>query len=101
MCLKVNDMKNERSLVDQMLKYLKKIGAYTIKTSDKFTSGIPDLLICYNNRTIFVEVKTFKGIVSPIQKYTIEQIRKRGCEAYIIRSLESLKEIIDGDILKY
>lgn len=95
MCLKANDVKNERALVDKMLKYLKSIGAYTIKTADKFTSGIPDLIICYNNRTIFVEVKTLKGIVSEIQKYTIEQIRSRGCEAWIVRSLETLKEVIE------
>lgn len=92
--LKINDVKNERTLVNSMLKYLKSIGAYTIKTSDKFTSGIPDLIICYKGRTIFVEVKTLKGVVSPIQKYTIEQIRSRECEAYIIRSLAALKELL-------
>ena len=96
MCLKVNDIKNERALVDQMLKYLKKIGAYTIKTADKFTSGIPDLIICYQGRTIFVEVKTIKGVVSEIQKYTLSQIAKRDCEAYVVRSLETLKEIVEN-----
>lgn len=94
MCLKVNEIQNERALVDKMLKWLKSIGAYTIKTSDKFTSGIPDLIICYEGRTIFVEVKTYKGKVSEIQKYTISQIRERLCEAYICRDLEQLKLIM-------
>lgn len=96
MCLKVNDVKNERALVNQFQAYLKKIGAYTIKTADKFTSGIPDLIVCYKGRTIFIEVKTIKGTVSEIQKYTIDHIRRRGCEAWIIRSLEALKEIIEN-----
>lgn len=94
MCLKVNDVKNERALVDKMLKWLKSIGAYTIKTSDKFTSGIPDLIICYDKRTIFVEVKTYKGKVSEIQKYTINKIRESGCEAYVCRDLDQLKLLL-------
>ncbi len=91
MCLKVNEVKNERALVDKMLKWLKSIGAYTIKTSDKFTSGIPDLIIFYEGRVVFVEVKTYKGKVSKIQEYTISKIREQKCEAYICRDLEQLK----------
>lgn len=93
--LKIKESIRERSLVNSFQKYLKEIGAYTIKTSDKFTSGIPDLIIIYKGRTIFVEVKTYKGIVSPIQTYTISQILNHGGESYIIRDLESLKKILD------
>lgn len=87
---------SERALVTKLQKYLKSIGAYTIKTADKFTSGIPDLIVCYKERTLFIEVKTPTGVLSEIQKYTISKITEAGCEAYVVRDLQTLKEIIDN-----
>jgi Holliday junction resolvase-like predicted endonuclease len=87
---------SETSLKVAVKRYLRSIGAMTIKVSDRFTSGIPDLIVIHNGRTLFIELKTPTGVVSNLQKYTIEQINEHKGEAYVCRSVEEVKRIMEG-----
>lgn len=59
------------------MKFLKGIeGNYVRKISDRFTSGIPDIIGCYDGRFYAIEVKTPTGKLSKIQIYEMEQIFK-------------------------
>jgi Holliday junction resolvase len=46
-------------------------------------NGIPDLLATRKNECMFIEVKTEKGILSPLQSTRIEEIRSTGTEVKI------------------
>lgn len=83
---------NETRLKNNIVKSIKrkyppsKIWVY--KSSDRFTSGIPDLIICLEGKFVALEVKTSDGELSPIQKYTIDSINKSGGHAFEIRSVQ-------------
>lgn len=46
-------------------------------------NGIPDLMAMKEGKTMFIEVKQEKGVLSELQKLRIEQIRKNGFEVFI------------------
>ena len=47
--------------------------------------GVPDILACVNGHFVGIEVKAEKGIVSELQKYNIEKIKKANGIALILR----------------
>lgn len=85
----------ERQLRNRILNLLKKEGWYIIPVSDRFFSGIPDLYILKQGRNVWLEIKAPSGIVSKIQQYTINQLVSHGGEAYVVRSVEEVKGVIN------
>jgi hypothetical protein len=65
-----------------------------IKTN---ANGIPDLMALKNGRTMFIEVKQPKGVLSEIQKLRIGQLRLNGFTVFIWTDYE--KSFIDDDYL--
>ena len=59
--------------------------------------GTSDLLFVGANKIAFVEIKTAKGIVKPEQKRFIEEIRKLGHRAGVVRSIEDSINLIEGE----
>lgn len=60
-------------------------------------AGVSDLIILKNNKTIFVELKTYKGVQSEKQKEFEKIVKNLGFEYYLIRSLEQfIKEVCDN-----
>lgn len=84
----------ERDIVNQIERLLRKNNIFFIKTSDKYTSGIPDLIV-FHKGTFFFEVKRPQGTVQPIQTYVIDKIRKGGGIANIIKNVDDVKKILD------
>lgn len=87
---------SEQTLKANVMRMLKKEYplAWVWKISDKFYSGIPDLLILISGRALFIELKTLEGETTKLQDHTIAEIRKRGIEAHVARSVKEVKEII-------
>ena len=87
----------EQAIQRVIIKYLKTI-SYVVKIISASKSGIPDLLICYKGRFIAFEVKTpdKKSNASDLQQHNINEIIKNGGLAYVVWSLEQVKEIIKG-----
>lgn len=67
--------------------------AVVFKLSDRWLSGLPDLLIIINGQVLFVELKTDTGVLSKIQLYTINRINNAGGRALVCRSVD---EVIDA-----
>lgn len=82
------ESKISRNIVDK----LKASGWFVTKLQTTSTPGIPDLLCIRSGRVVFIEVKQDKGIVSPLQEFRIEDLRKQGMEVRVVRDLN---EIID------
>lgn len=66
------------------------------KHNDRFRSGLPDLQILTPTRTIFMEIKTEEGVVTPIQHQTLKRINQTVAEGYVVRSLKQAKQIMKG-----
>jgi hypothetical protein len=69
-------------------------GAFIWKIHDNFTAGIPDLLIIIQGVHIFIELKTPKGKVEPIQEWTLYKIKEAGGCTFVCRSKKEVLEVI-------
>lgn len=58
------------------------------------TAGIPDIIVCHRGRFIALEAKVGKNQPTKLQAVTIEQIRKAGGTAAVVRSVADVKTII-------
>ena len=91
-------MKSEQTIQSEILKYLKSVGAYTIKVFAATKSGIPDIICCYKGRFIAIEVKRpeTKTNVSPLQVANITMIINAQGEAIVAWDKEMVKTFIDN-----
>lgn len=81
----------ERHLVDGV----KKLGGLCVKFVSPGTPGVPDrIIITATGRVIFVELKTETGRLAKIQRYTIEQMTKRGADVRVIKGIDSVKGLL-------
>lgn len=87
----------ESKIQSSIIKYAKSKGWHTIKTIKLSESGHADIFMFKNGVTIFVEVKTLKGIQSEIQKYREKQMTNNGFKYILTRSLEDFKTQIDEE----
>lgn len=84
----------EKQIQKKIIDYLKSIGAYVIKTVVTSRSGVPDIIACYRGVFLAFEVKKEDGVVSKLQEYNIQEIKKAGGTCAVVRSLDEVKRII-------
>lgn len=73
----------EQNLQKKIQKKLEADGWLCVKLIKTTMNGIPDLMALKDGQTMFVEVKTPKGVLSELQKIRINQLRKQGFEVKI------------------
>ena len=66
-------------------------GYFVVKLIKTNKNGIPDLIAIKENNTIFVEVKTTKGVLSEIQKYRLQELTNKGIKCYVSKGLELIE----------
>lgn len=71
---------SESQIQTKLINYLKKKypDAFVIKLSDKWYSGIPDVMMIEKGFAYFYEVKSAKGKPTPIQLETHKALRRAG-----------------------
>lgn len=85
---------SEKTIENQIKRYLDSIGAWHIKTHGNMFSkaGTPDIIACVNGRFVGIEVKRPDGgKVSALQKAKIKLIRASGGVAFVADSLDETK----------
>lgn len=92
----------ETRFKEKVLAELKKIpGIWFVKTQERTTRGIPDILICACGHFIAWELKTMTGRLDKLQEYNLSQIRKAGGFSHVITPdilqfhLDALRHAID------
>lgn len=86
---------NESQLRDKVKRYLKTItGLWFWKVSDRYTSGIPDIVGCYKGLFFAIELKIKGNSVTKIQQYTIDKVKKCEGNAFVCHSLNEVKKCI-------
>lgn len=88
----------ERDLVRRIKTYLSSLeGCFSWKEHGGMygTAGIPDIICCYRGRFVAFEVKVPGNLPTPLQKSTLEKIRRAGGTAEVVRSLDEVKAVLE------
>ena len=83
------------------MKYLKTVpGCFAWKEHGGMygTSGIPDIICCCQGMFYGFEVKTETGEPTELQKATIRKILAAGGTALVVRSVDEVRDVIDGSL---
>ena len=76
----------EQQIQAKRIKEFQELGYYVIKLIKTNTNGIPDVLaIPPDSGVIFSEIKTEKGVVSPLQKYRMKELNKHGLKTEVYK----------------
>ena len=87
----------ESQLILNILKYLATIpGCFYWKEhgGQYGTAGIPDIIVCHKGKFIALEAKVGRNQPTRLQAAPIEQIRRAGGVAAVVRSVDEVKEIM-------
>lgn len=57
--------------------------------------GTADMLVVYDSRIVFLELKGPTGRQTPEQKAFEQTAKERECEYHVVRSLDQVKEVIE------
>ncbi len=77
-----------------------KLGFWAPKFVSPGNDGMPDRILVGHGRVIFVELKTDRGTLSPVQKSQIGRLKKYGQEVHVLYGASGvdnfLKELAEG-----
>jgi len=78
----------ESTIVRQIIAAVKRDypTAWVRKLADRYTRGLPDLLICWAGYTLFVEVKRPGGKLATIQALNRQQVIENGNAWIVVES---------------
>ena len=86
----------ESDVENRLVKRVKEIGGLCYKFTSPGTAGVPDRIVVYSGRVIFVELKKPSGYrFAKLQKYHRDEITKRGVESLLIKNYEEVDEFIE------
>lgn len=90
----------EREIEASLKANIEAEGGLFLKWVSPGNNGVPDRILIYNGRVIFVELKTKPGKLSPIQVHQQERLRKAGATVvttYGFAGSERLRaDLLDG-----
>lgn len=84
----------ESQLQAKCIKYAQEQGWIVLKIIACNMNGISDLILFKDGRTVFIEMKTEKGRVAPLQLYRQKQLQEQGFKYEICRSVDDFKLIL-------
>jgi len=73
----------EQAIQTKIIKKLEQDGFYVVKLIKTSKNGLMDLMALKNGKTMFIEVKQDKGILSEIQKFRIKELTSLGFECKV------------------
>ena len=94
----------EKTLENKIKEHLKKNGHFHFKffANVLTKTGVPDIIACIHGKFVGIEVKNpnGKGVISPLQKITCDEINNQGGKAIIVDSfdkyLKFYEEVIEN-----
>lgn len=85
----------ETQLKNKVIRYLRTVDRlWFYKTADKFTSGIPDIIGCYDGKFFAIELKQKGKYPTRLQENVLENINRSGGYTCVAISLEEVKYFI-------
>lgn len=85
----------EKTIERRLVEGVKKLGGMCLKFVSPGTQGVPDrIILTAGGRVIFAELKSETGRLTKLQKYTIEQMRKRGADVRVVKGMDAVLELL-------
>ena len=90
----------EVNLQNKIITLLKKIPkVWYTKVSDRYITGVPDIIGCINGKFFALELKATKGRASKLQEYNINKIKEAGGSVCIVRTQAECLEILKSTLM--
>lgn len=86
---------SEAKIQAGIIKWLNSQKLFCFKVIAANKRGVPDICCVINGASVFIEVKAAKGKLHPLQEYQMAMIEEAGGYAYVVRSLDEVKAIVD------
>jgi hypothetical protein len=88
---------SETQLKNRVIEFLRKRfpNAWFYKTADRWTSGIPDLILCIDGLFYAIELKVGTNKLTRIQQYVLTKIQSAGGQATVCRSLDEVRQFLE------
>lgn len=92
-------MTEEGELKTRIRRYLTDRSIYwaNIQAGPGSKPGDPDIVMCLDGRFVGIEAKARKGVQSDIQRKRQKEIEKSKGRYYIVRSMEDIERITEGE----
>lgn len=88
-------MLSEKIIQAKILRWLRqRPNSYTIKLSELWLVGVPDIFHIEDTVFYAFEVKTSTGKATKLQLHTLKQLEKAGAQCSIVRSLKDVISIV-------
>ena len=85
----------ESQIEAKLVRMVRDQGGLCFKFVSPGNPGVPDrLIVLPGGRVVFAELKTEVGRLANIQKWQLEEIRKRGADVRVLKGLEQVKEFV-------
>lgn len=85
----------ESQIEAKLVKMVREHGGLCYKFVSPSNPGVPDrIVITPEGRTIYVELKTEIGRLANIQKWQLEEMRRRGADVRVLKGLDQVKEFV-------
>lgn len=81
----------EKEIEKILMAEVKKVGGRAYKWVSPGNSGVPDRIVIFpNKQPVFVELKTDKGTLRPLQESQIQRLRKLGQPVEVVFGISGL-----------
>ncbi|WP_418482679.1 VRR-NUC domain-containing protein [Frisingicoccus sp.] len=83
----------EREIEKVLVSEVKELGGQAYKWVSPGNDGVPDRIVLFPDMPpIFVELKTNRGKLSPLQKLQIKRLRNLGQDVYVVYGIDGLSQ---------
>ena len=86
----------ESAIEARLVREVKKRGGLCYKFTSPGNPGVPDrIVILPGGTTVYVELKTEIGRLAKIQKWQIEELRKRGADVRVLKGMDQVMNFLE------
>lgn len=86
----------ESTIEARLVREVKKRGGLCYKFTSPDNAGVPDrIVITPEGKTIYVELKTLVGRLAKIQKWQLEEMRKRNADVRVLYGMEQVLAFVE------
>ena len=90
----------EKTVETALVRQCKRIGALCIKLVPDYMAGLPDRMILFNGKCVFVELKAPGKTSRPIQRHVQHQIQMQGFDVFELDSVERVDAFVRVHLLR-
>ena len=86
----------ESTIEVRLVREVRKLGGLCYKFTSPGAPGVPDrIIILPGGLVVFVELKTEIGRLAKIQKWQIEELRKRGANVRVLKGMDQMLAFLE------